>query len=163
MVSCLYCSKEIEIIRSRDKIKRFCTRWCWTQYRGDQIEAKTTRFTDSTYNVYALSLDKFSYRYVGATNYVNVDQRRVQWFAQRFRFNNPASQWVRDSCTKNSDLKVEFLGSAVDKDRILERHWIQNLLSLGFDLLNQQTGGDRGFTQPSWNKGLKTGPRRGAK
>ena len=161
MVSCLRCQKEIEIVRSRDKKKRFCTRWCWTQYRGEQIEAKTTRFEDDTYNVYALSLDGLTYRYVGATNYINIDQRRVQWFAQRFRFTTPISRWVTESCMKNSDLKIEFLESGSDKDRVLERQWIEQLQALGFDLLNQQTGGDRGFTQPSWNKGLKTGPRKG--
>lgn len=156
---CRWCMGEIALRKSYVG-RQFCARTCYMAFRKANHVSKSTRFTDSHYHVYALTSADEVIRYVGSTTYVDVDARRVQWIAQRFRFNNPVSVWVRDVIAAHQPLLLKHLETAEDLQRIAERKWILQLQSSGLQLLNQQTGGLSGFTQPSWNKGLKTGSRK---
>lgn len=151
---CLTCARELTKYQ-----QRFCSRACWGAYRHAMVPP--TKFTDGSYNVYALSLADGFYRYVGCTAYVKIETRVAQWFAQRFQLQTPVYRWLQKNVTNRSQLRGTLLEVVTpgDEDRIRENFWIEELLALGFPLVNQQTGGLRNFTQPSWNKGKHTGPR----
>jgi hypothetical protein len=115
------------------------------------------------YNVYALSTDGETYRYVGVTSYADVRKRAIQAMCQRFSSNTrPVNVWIQEEMRKGNRIVATLLeDNCNDFNRERERWWIDHLRSEGFDLVNSQSGGSSGFNQSSWNKGLKLGPRSG--
>jgi NUMOD3 motif. len=111
------------------------------------------------YNVYALSIDGSTYRYVGATKYQDVTKRATQWYASRFQQNTPLAHWIREEADKGNRVIATLLESDChDQRRYREHWWILELRRRGHDLLNVNGGGNFGYTHPSWNKGRKNGP-----
>lgn len=100
-----------------------------------------------TYTVYALSENGVDFRYVGATNAVNVTRYVL---AKRYRCHHrtsPSYRWLAEIFDTQRVPIITILESdCTDIHRERERWWIRKLRDDGYDLLNVQDGGTRGFT-----------------